>query len=154
MDPVTAIVTALALGAGAGLKETAETAVKDAYAGLKGLIHSKHEKVDLRPLEEAPGSKARQAVVAEDLNTSHAGEDADVLRQAKVLLDVIRERDPRAGESIGVDLSDIEGASLRIADVVASGAGVRARGARISGDIEITGVRAGQAAAEAPPKKN
>ena len=38
MDPITIIVTALALGAAAGLKPTAEQAVKVAYAGLKKLI--------------------------------------------------------------------------------------------------------------------
>ena len=37
MDPVTIIVTALALGAAAGLKPVAEQAVKDAYAGIKTL---------------------------------------------------------------------------------------------------------------------
>ena len=38
MDPGTLIVTALALGAAAGLKATAEQAVKDTYSGLKRLI--------------------------------------------------------------------------------------------------------------------
>jgi hypothetical protein len=35
MDPVTVIVTALSLGAQTAFKSTVETAVKDAYAGLK-----------------------------------------------------------------------------------------------------------------------
>jgi hypothetical protein len=60
MDPITIIVTALALGAAAGLKPTAEQAVQDAYAGVKRLIqdHDAHAKpvVDMResdPAEEA-----------------------------------------------------------------------------------------------------
>lgn len=38
MEPIIVIVTALALGAAAGLKSTATQAVKDAYTGLKALI--------------------------------------------------------------------------------------------------------------------
>lgn len=38
MDPVTVVVAALAAGAGAGVKDSATTAVKDAYEGLKGLL--------------------------------------------------------------------------------------------------------------------
>ena len=38
MDPITLIVAALAAGAAAGLGDTASQAIKDAYAGLKGLI--------------------------------------------------------------------------------------------------------------------
>jgi hypothetical protein len=39
MEPVSLIVTSLALGAAAGLKPTAEQAIKDAYGALKSLIH-------------------------------------------------------------------------------------------------------------------
>ena len=38
MDPVTLIVTALAAGAGVGMKDTASAAVTDAYTGLKALV--------------------------------------------------------------------------------------------------------------------
>jgi hypothetical protein len=38
MDPVTLIVTALAVGAALGLKDAASSAVTDAYNGLKGLV--------------------------------------------------------------------------------------------------------------------
>ena len=38
MDPVSLIVTALATGAAAALKDTAGEAVKDAYSGLKSLL--------------------------------------------------------------------------------------------------------------------
>jgi len=35
MDPITLIVTALTAGAALGIKDTASTAVRDAYVGLK-----------------------------------------------------------------------------------------------------------------------
>ena len=38
LDPVTLITSALLAGASAGLKDTATQSVKDAHAGLKGLI--------------------------------------------------------------------------------------------------------------------
>jgi hypothetical protein len=38
MDPVTMIVAALAAGVGAGAKDTASQAVKDAYGGLKTML--------------------------------------------------------------------------------------------------------------------
>jgi hypothetical protein len=38
LEPITAIVTALALGAASGFKEIAAQSVKDAYAGLKALV--------------------------------------------------------------------------------------------------------------------
>ena len=41
MDPVTLILTALVAGAAAGMKDTASSAIKDAYNGLKGLVRRK-----------------------------------------------------------------------------------------------------------------
>ena len=38
MDPITLIVTALAAGAAAGMRDTASSVVKDAYTGLKALV--------------------------------------------------------------------------------------------------------------------
>ena len=45
MEPViTTIAAAVALGAAAGIKDTASKAVKDAYAGLKTLIQDRYKK--------------------------------------------------------------------------------------------------------------
>ena len=43
MDPVTLIVAALAAGAGAGLKDAAGSAVRDAYQGLRALVRRRFE---------------------------------------------------------------------------------------------------------------
>jgi hypothetical protein len=146
MEPITAIVTALALGAAAGLKGTTEQLIKDGYTSLKTLIKSKFPQANasVDQLEHAPASKARQAVVKEDLTREGAGHNAEILEQAKTLLDVIAQRAPQTAEVIGVRLTDITGASLRIADVLSSGSGVSVAGADIGGDINIEGVRAGQ----------
>jgi hypothetical protein len=95
-------------------------------------------------LEHAPDSKARRAVVEEALTREGAGHHAEILEQAKVLLDLIEQHAPNTAEIVGVNLMDIKGASLRIADVLSSGTGVNVAGADIGGDISIQGVRAGQ----------
>jgi hypothetical protein len=146
MEPITAIVTALALGAAAGLKGTTEQMIKDGYTTLKTVIKSKFPQASasVDQLDRAPDSKARRAVVEEDLTKEGAGHSAEVLQEAKALLDVIAQRAPTTAEVIGVSLTEITGASLRIADVLSSGSGVKVDGADIGGDITIQGVRAGQ----------
>jgi hypothetical protein len=145
MEPITAIVTALALGAAAGLKGTTEQLITDGYTALKMLIKRTFPRtsVSVDQLEQAPDSKARRAVVEEDLTQEGAGHNAEILAHTKALLDVIAQRVPHTAEIIGVSLKDITGASLRIADVLSSGSGVSVAGANIGGDITIQGVRAG-----------
>jgi hypothetical protein len=146
MEPITAIVTALSLGAAAVLKVTTDQLIKDGYTALKTLIKSKlpQASASVDQLEHAPDSKARRAVVEEDLTKEGADQNVEILAQAKALLDMIAQRAPQTAEVIGVSLTDITGASLRIADVLSSGSGVKVEGADIGGDITIQGVRAGQ----------
>jgi hypothetical protein len=62
MEPITAIVTALALGAAAALKPVAEQTIKDSYAAPKALITRKYAQVHLDQLEANPSSKSRRGV--------------------------------------------------------------------------------------------
>ena len=151
MDPVSMIVMALATGAVAALHDTAEQTVKDAYAGLTGLIRRNYSHVDIAVLEDKPTSASRRAVVKEELEQTEAGTDEEVLRQVKTLLDVIRTSAPEAAEAVGVSLEDIRGAALRLEDIVASGAGVVVKHATMTGDITIKGVRAGSRGDAANP---
>lgn len=152
MDPITIVVTALTLGAAAGLKPVAEEAIKDGYAGLKALIQRKYSNVSLVMLEEDPKSKARRALVEEDLAKAGAGQDEELLLKAKDLLDAVHSYAPGAAEVIGVDLEDIKGASLKIEDIISKGAGVKVKQAELTGDIEIKQVRAGTGE-EGPPNE-
>ncbi|MFW6116648.1 MAG: hypothetical protein ACOC6F_02880 [bacterium] len=91
MDPITILVTAVVLGAAAGAKDVAAQAVKDAYAGLKSLIVRKFGgKADVeeavKGVEKKPESDARKAVLKEELETAEAGQDAEVVKEAKALL--------------------------------------------------------------------
>jgi hypothetical protein len=150
MDPITIIVTALALGAAAGLKPVVEQAIKDGYDALKALIQHKYANVNLAMLEDDPKSEARRDVVKEDLTKAQAGQDRELLTKAKELLDAVHSQAPGTAEVIGVDLKDIKAASLRIQDIVSQGPGVKVDGAELTGDIEIGQVRAGSREPEAP----
>jgi hypothetical protein len=143
MEPVTMIATALALGAAAGLKPTAEQAVKDAYAALKALIKSKYPKVSVGHLEEAPESKARRSVLEEDLTSVQAAADRDVLQRAKDVMEAVQRHAPAAAAAVGVDLDDIRAAAIELEDIVAQGTGVKLRKADVTGAISIKKVRAG-----------
>jgi flagellar capping protein FliD len=143
MDPLTSLVTALAAGAAAALHSTVEQGVKDGYAALKGLIQRKYTRVQVDQLEANPTSKNRRGVVEEELATAGADQDAEVLQYAQVLLEAIQRHAPEAAAAIGVDLKEIEGASLAIRRVIATGTGVKVEHAKLSGDITIEDVQAG-----------
>jgi hypothetical protein len=143
MDPLASLVTALVAGAAAALQSTVEQGVKDGYAALKGLIQRKYAQVSLDQLEANPSSKSRRGVVEEDLAAVKADQDAEVLQHAQALLEAIQRQAPEAAVAIGVDLQEIEGASLAIRRVIATGAGVKVEKAKMTGDITIEDIRAG-----------
>jgi hypothetical protein len=155
MDPISIIVTALVAGAAAAVKPMAEQAIKDAYAGMKALIQRKYGHVDVAVLETDPASKARQAVVKEDLEKTDAGQDEELLTGAKALLDAIQARASDVPETVGLDLQDITGASLSAERILAQGpnaTGVKAKGLHIERDIRFSDVTA-RSGEELPPKK-
>ena len=144
MEPITAIVTALALGAATGLKPIAEQAIKDSYAALKALISRKYAQVPLDQLEANPSSKSRRGVVEEDLAAAQADHDPEVLQHAQALLEAIQRQEPHTAVAIGIDLQDIAGAALAIRRITATGTGVKVEQATMTGDITIEDVRAGE----------
>jgi hypothetical protein len=143
MDALTSIVTALAAGAAAGLNPTVAQAVKDGYAALKALIQRKYAQVNVDLIEQGPASEGRRTVVQEDLAKTNAATDPELLRVAKALLDALQRQAPEAAAAVGVDLKDIQVASLTIDDVIATGTGVKVEGATVSGEMTVRGVRAG-----------
>jgi hypothetical protein len=141
VDPVTLVVTAVALGASAGLTDTATTAVKDAYAALKRLLGSRS--VDVSGVERRPESAAQRTALQEDLADAAAPVDDELLAAARAVTDAVAAHDAGAAQAIGVDLNDVEAAFIKIGTVTSTGTGVRIDGARISGGITVDDVRAG-----------
>jgi len=143
MEPISVIVTALALGAAAAAKEVGGQVVKDAYGALKTFIISHYPKASVDSLEAAPDSERRRGVVEEDLQVANAAGDVELAALAGKLVEVIRQQGPGVAAAIGVDLRDVEAINLRLADITASGTGVKVEHGRFSGDIAISGIRAG-----------
>ena len=152
MDPMTTIVTALAIGAAAGLKPTAEKAIKDAYSGIKALIRRKYSRVSVDMLENDPASEDRKKIVKEDLKKTNADSDLELLSLTKELLDALQRYAPETAGAVGVDLEDIKAGSVKIEDIIATGTGVKMTKADIDRDLEIKKVRAGDSG-DSPQKK-
>lgn len=127
MDPISLIVTALATGAGAAVKDTAGQAVKDAYAALKAVLT---RKLASRPMaqevverhEEAPD--VWEKPLAAELGNAGIADDEEVLRLARQLM---TEYDP-AGAQTGkynVQISGGQGTTVgdhnRVQQVYKSG---------------------------------
>jgi Effector-associated domain 9 len=93
MDPITTlIVTAIALGASAGLKPATEQAVKDAYAGFKRVIldrYTDHRKLAnaVEALGEQPADAGRRATLEQELVKAGAHKDP-VLAEAATAVHV------------------------------------------------------------------
>ena len=150
IETVGMVVSALAMGAAGGFKETASQAVQDAYTGLKELIRHKYKDVSVTPVETRPDSKAKRDSLAEDLASAGAGTDTELLERARALIEAVYAHDPRAAISVGVDLEEVRAQSLRISDIKSDGTGVRVRKSDFSGDVEISSVTSG--GLEPPPK--
>jgi phosphoribosyl-ATP pyrophosphohydrolase len=89
MGPIADVVNAIALGAVVGMKDTATRAVKDSYSGLKSIIQRKYRQVPLAQLEEQPKSEICKKMSEDALEAADALKDAELLRSAQALLDVL-----------------------------------------------------------------
>jgi hypothetical protein len=95
MDPITIIVTALVAGIAAGATSVAEEAVKEAYAGLKGLILRKFGRQRavaqaVKLVEEDPEAAGRKEFLKGELEATDAAKDTEVLAAAKELLALLQ----------------------------------------------------------------
>ena len=149
MDPVTLVVTALALEAAAGLKSTAEQVVKDAYSGLKHLIIERYQtaKTGVDLIESNPESETFKDTARELLQTTEAGQDEELLRQARTVVQTVEQLAPETAAAINIKAEDINtAANFRISDVVASGSNatieVDVKRVEAGEDFEIKGLRA------------
>ena len=101
MDPITlAITTALA--------NLSQDVVRGAYAALKGKLRDKFgaesQLVEaVNKLEEKPESKARRAVLQEEVASSEASQDTDLLQLANVLIEELKKL-PEANVNINQEV--------------------------------------------------
>lgn len=101
MDPVTLIVTALASGAGSGLKDAASSAVTDAYNGLKALTGralAGRKKGELVLAEHEQAPEVWEKPLAEELRAAGAADDADLVAAAELLMSLLDAAGTAAGK--------------------------------------------------------
>ncbi|WP_339133771.1 MAG: hypothetical protein WGN25_13660 [Candidatus Electrothrix sp. GW3-4] len=105
MEPViTSIAAAVALGAAAGLKDTASKAVTDAYAGLKKLIQDRYNKDEdvtdaFDYLVKKPEAEGRQQELAKALQEVEADKEHELVHAAEALLAEV-EKQPGGEEAV------------------------------------------------------
>jgi len=144
MFTVTHIAESLALGAAAAAgKGVVSGLVKDAYERVKGLITSRYSSVPLNLLEKTPESVSRRGVVEEELQALNAERDDELVTAARHLLEMLRQHNPVLSEKAAVVLRNVESTNLRVREVTADGQAVLVDGAKVSQDIEISGIKSG-----------
>lgn len=90
-----AIVAAITTGAVAGAKDTAKSAIADAYQGLKSLIkkkfgHDSDAADAIDSLEAKPDSDGRKKTLAEELEAVNSSSDPELVSAAQSLLSLIK----------------------------------------------------------------
>lgn len=112
MDPLTLILTALTAGLAASVKDTASTAVKDAYIGLKTLIQHKFEdkpkaQAALVEYEEDPDTYEKPLTKA--LTEDHLDQDEAILVAARHLMTLIQPQQAGTGHNIVQNTVPVQG---------------------------------------------
>ncbi|MFL5541883.1 MAG: hypothetical protein ACJ8J0_23045 [Longimicrobiaceae bacterium] len=144
MDPVTLIVSSIAAACGPALRDTAQSAVRDAYQAVKALITRKYGSVSLEPVERKPESEAKRTSLAEDLEVAGAGGDEELLALASRLADVVAEHAPGQAAAAGIDIHHVKAEYLRVGHVTAEGTGLSLHDAEFRGGIDVGNVTAGR----------
>ena len=110
MDPLPMILSALTAGAVAALQETATSAIKDGYAGLKSLIQKKFDgKQDAQMVLEKHEQKPDvwEKPLAESLKEAGADQDESIIQAAKSLIDLLNAQNE--GGKYNVQIKDAQG---------------------------------------------
>lgn len=137
METIMQIVTALAAGALAAGPEVAGQAVKDAYAGLKGLVVRKlggkrEVEAAVRLLEQKPESEGRKTALAEELEVAGAGDDRELAHAAQALLNLLKAHGLAGGTSYQATVIG-PGAAAQGPGATAAGQGGIAIGGNVPG---------------------
>jgi disulfide oxidoreductase YuzD len=110
MEPISLIIAALGAGAIAAAKDTATTAVKDTYQGLKALIKKKFEgdvlgqaMVDAKPEE----IKQAEGLLKDKITKAGADRDAAIIQAAQELLNQVKEQ-PGGQQIITQNISNVK----------------------------------------------
>jgi len=110
MDPISLILAALGAGALAGTKDTAATAVKDAYQSLKTLMKKRFEGDVLgQAMVDAQREEIKQAegLLKDKITKAGADKDAEIIQAAQELLNQVKEQ-PGGQQIITQNISNVK----------------------------------------------
>ncbi|SRR6266487_5202119 len=101
MDPITLILTALTAGVAASAKDTASTAIKDSYNGLKALIQRKFAgkpaaEMALKEHEKKPD--VWKAPLEEGLKETETDQDLEIIAAAQKLMTLVQPQQAAMGK--------------------------------------------------------
>ncbi|MEW5802359.1 MAG: hypothetical protein AB1847_09680 [bacterium] len=106
MDPITIISTALISGAAAGLKPTAEKAVRDAYNALKAYLTSKWRTFDVAAIESSK-NKLEDETIKDKMRALNMHNDSSLVRLSYEMINLIEKHDISIAKEISIRLGDI-----------------------------------------------
>ncbi|MEH1795632.1 hypothetical protein [Nostoc sp.] len=112
MEPISIIIAALGAGAIAATKDTAGTAVKDAYQGLKTLIKKKFEsepKAQMVLEEHETDPETYEAPLKKKLPEAGVDRDAEIIKAAQELLKQEKPEESVAGKYNTVFQGEVKG---------------------------------------------
>ncbi|MCC5613802.1 hypothetical protein LC605_01640 [Nostoc sp. CHAB 5836] len=112
MDPISLNITALGAGAIAAAKDTAGTAVKDAYQGLKTLIKKKFEsepKAQMVLEEHETDPETYEAPLKKKLAEAGVDQDAEIIKLAQELLKQEKPEESATGKYNTVFQGEVKG---------------------------------------------
>ena len=101
MDPVTLTITALAAGTAAGIKDSASTAIKDAYSSLRELVSRKlkgHHDGELVLTRHQEAPEVWEGPLIAELTTAGVADDAAIVAAAQALMNLIDQSGSQAGK--------------------------------------------------------
>ena len=130
MDPNIALVVA-ALASGA-MESITEQTIKATYMRLKTLVRRNYNDVSLEPLEQEPESVAVREAVGEQLSTTSAANNDELLKLAKEILDLVEQYAPQEAKAAGIEVRKIK------ADYAKFGK-LRAEGSVVFEELELKG---------------
>lgn len=150
MDPVTAIVSAIAFAAPLVAKELIGASVKDAYAELKRVIATRFKRgAVVAAVEEAPDSKAARDGLAGALTETGAAEDSEIRRLAALLAEAIRALPAADLAAAGIERVKLEAVRDAIFEGNAAAGAIRDVSLKAGQDAVFRNNRAGESG---PPK--
>lgn len=145
MEPISAIVGAIAAAALAAGQEVASQAVKDAYGALKEALAKRfHRKAAVEAVEEAPDSAAARGALEGALKETGADQDADIMRLAEALAAALNELPAEKLGAASIEVGQVRGYRNALVRGLSATGSVKLAGITAeTGDATLENVQAG-----------